>query len=93
MAQRAQDVAQRSRGGRRDDAEPDRSRRNGPLARLIEQPSPAETELRSFIATEEAMIKDRSRKELAEVAAKRGDRVEELQPARSAKPTRRGKWR
>ena len=43
--------------------------------RLVSQPTAAEAELRDFISTEEAMIRDRSRKEYASFASRRGEGV------------------
>lgn len=61
--------------------------------RYVEQPSPAEAQLRAFLSTEETMIRDRSKKEFAEYAEKRGGVADE--GAAASKP-RRGhgrKWR
>lgn len=53
--------------------------------RLVEQPSPAKEELRAFLATEEAMIRERSRREFAEYAKKQAG----LEGAASAPRTHR----
>jgi pilus assembly protein CpaC len=57
--------------------------------KLIKQPSPADVEFRSFLANEEAMIRDRSKKEFAQYMKSKGIEVED----KKKKRRRRGKWR
>lgn len=65
--------------------------------RVVEMPSLAELQLKDFLAMEEAMIKDRSKKELKEFISKRdGDVMEKSSEEETATVKRRkskGKWR
>lgn len=59
--------------------------------RLVKQPSPADVEFRNFLANEEAMIRDRSKKEFAQYMKSKGIEVEEK---KKKKKKRRGRrWR
>ncbi|MFH0800020.1 MAG: pilus assembly protein N-terminal domain-containing protein [Pseudomonadota bacterium] len=67
--------------------------------RLVEQPTPAEAELKEFLATEESMIRDRSKKEYGSyLAGRRGGDVKEADvdggaaASETRRPQRR-KWR
>lgn len=61
--------------------------------RLVDQPKPAEAELRAFLSTEEAMIRDRSKKELAEYTAKKGNAAGENISSEKPRKNRPKKWR
>ena len=58
--------------------------------KLIKQPSPADVEFRNFLANEEAMIRDRSKKEFAQYMKSKGIEVE---VKKKKKRRRRRKWR
>lgn len=58
--------------------------------KLVEQPTQAELEMREFLATEEAMIRDRSKKEFEAYAAKNLG-TEDLTEVKPKRKTRR-KW-
>jgi len=62
--------------------------------RLLSEPSPAEAELMEFLATEESMIRDRSKKEYEEFASRiYGNRAEKPASKRSKRRSSRGRGR
>ncbi len=61
--------------------------------KYVEQPKPAEAELRSFLSTEEAMIKDRSKKEFAAYSTKNGAAIDDAAAEKKPRRNKGRKWR